>query len=130
MYNIGAQLRGQVERDRQSALQNILLELEEELIACNLLDELAWIDRVELHREVQLVDVFILFELAREACVGIEPVLWGKMSDCEMINDVNVPARSPLSHRLSFEVQIPEAEVSRLEEIEPREDDLEQRLSQ
>lgn len=78
LYNIGAQLRGQVERDRQSALQHILLELEEELIASDFLDELARIDRVELHREVQLVDVFILFELTREACVGVQPVLLGR----------------------------------------------------
>jgi hypothetical protein len=126
LYNISAQLRSQIKRDWQSSLQNILFELQIELIACNFLDELARVDRVELHSEVQFEDVFVLLQLSREASVRVEPVLCEKIACSGLIYCVAFIAASRSSYRLSFEIQVPESEVRCLEEIEPREDNLEQ----
>lgn len=83
LNDVCAQLRRQIEGDGQAALQHILLQLQIELVAGDLLDQLARIDGVELHGEVKLVDVFVLFELSRESCIRVEPVLFCWETTCD-----------------------------------------------
>ncbi|KAH1000367.1 hypothetical protein HUJ04_000280 [Dendroctonus ponderosae] len=68
-----AELGGQVEGDQQPPLQDVLLDLQEELVARDLLEQLARIGRVEFHAKVHGAEI-VAPELSAELLVGVEPV--------------------------------------------------------
>lgn len=86
LYYVSAQLRSQIKRDWHSSLQNVLFELKIELIPCNLFNEFTRINSVEFDRKVELINVFVFFQLSRKPRVSVKPVLCWKIIVQSLIN--------------------------------------------
>lgn len=85
MYSEGCQLYCQVLGNGQSTLEHVQLDLEEELVAGDLLDQTAGVSGVELYAQIK-GDRGNATDLPGHPLVGIQPVLeYGEQNE-QLIN--------------------------------------------